>query len=187
MGGKTPGGSDRYAQDPANGEAFVISGAVTNPLDSAESRLIEREFNAFELNTVGKVQIVQGDKTRELVPHQDGVAFWSNPDHASEKDETASNWMTKLAKLRVTEYVETPDPPVKPEDLVVRINYFDAKGKALGFIEVVRRPPSTEGNAPGGEPQAEFYARSAHTRWYARVLRSTAEGLAQDLDTLLGQ
>lgn len=182
LGDKTPGGSDRYVRDADSGEAYVIPGSITNDLIAAENRLVERDFHDFGEEKVAKVVLTAGDRTREIVRHKDEKDFWSRPDSPESKDETVSNWMTKVDRLKITEYIEAPEPPVNPEDQVVRIEYFNARGKKLGFLELVRRP-STEN--PNERP--EYLARSGRSRWYATVLRSTAEQIDQDLASVMAQ
>ncbi len=181
LGEKTPGGSDRYVQDPETGEAYVMAGSIANDLQSADSRLIEREFHDFGDEKLGKVVIEAGGQRREIVRHGEEKDFWSRPDSPETKDETVSNWMTKIDRLRVTNYVENPEPAPKPEDLVARIEYQAANGKVLGFLEIVRQP------AADAKDKTEYLARSERTRWYATVLRSTAEQIDQDLASVMTQ
>jgi hypothetical protein len=181
LGEKTPGGSDRYVQDTETGEAYVMAGSIANDLQSADSRLIERDFHDFGEEKLAKVVLEAGGKRREIVRHGDEKDFWSRPESAETKDETVSNWMTKIDRLRVTNYVETPEPAPKPEDLVARIEYQGANGKVLGFLEVARQP------AADAKDKVEYLARSERTRWYATVLRSTAEQIDQDLASVMAQ
>lgn len=180
LGEKTPGGSDRYVRDPESGEAYVIAGSIANDLTSADNRLVEREFHDFGDEKVAKVVLKAAEATREIVRHKEEKDFWSKPDSPEAKDETVSNWMTKVERLRVTNYVEAPEPPVKPEDTVVRVEYFNDRGKSLGYLEVVRRPPP-----PDSKERPDYLARSERSRWYATVLRSTAEQIEQDLNSVM--
>lgn len=180
LGEKTPGGSDRYVRDPESGEAYVIAGSIANDLTSADNRLVEREFHDFGDEKVAKVVLKAGEATREIVRHKEEKDFWSKPDSPGAKDETVSNWMTKVERLRVTNYVEIPEPPVKPEDTVAHIEYFNERGKSLGYLEVVRRPPQGD-----SKERPDYLARSERSRWYATVLRSTAEQIDQDLNSVM--
>jgi Domain of unknown function (DUF4340) len=179
LGEKTPGGSDRYVRDTSTGEAYVIPGSIANDLTSADNRLIEREFHAFGDEKVGKVVIKTATGSREVVRHAVEKDFWAHPDSPDTKDETVSNWMTKVDRLRVTTYVEPLDPAPKPEDQVVSVEYFNDKGRKLGFFELVRRPAKDPKEKP------EYVARSERTRWHATVLRSTAEQIDQDLASVV--
>ena len=177
-GGKTPGSRDRYVKQPETGEAYVISGSVANRIEQAESRLIEKNLHAWDDEEVESVHVSLGDQTRDLVRNKEKRKFWSNPSSPDQKDETASNWMDKLLRLRITKYEENPEPPVQPQDLVVRVDFFGDAKKPLGFVELVRRT--------GGD-QTEYMVRSEQSRWYGNVLRTTAEQIDQDVKSLLGQ
>ena len=179
LGEKTPGGSDRYVQNPETGEAYVISGSIANDLQSADSRLVERDFHDFGDVKIAKVVLRAGDKSREIVRHAEEKDFWSRPDSPETKDETVSNWMTKIDRLKVTNYVETLEPAGKPEDLVVRVEYQAEGGRPLGYLELSRRPSADP------KEKTEYVARSEHSRWYATVLRSTGEQIDQDLASVL--
>ncbi|HEU4580242.1 MAG TPA: DUF4340 domain-containing protein [Polyangiaceae bacterium] len=181
LGEKTPGGSDRYVQDPETGEAYVMAGSIANDLQSADSRLIERDFHDFADEKLGKVVLEAGGKKREIVRQGDQKDFWARPDSADTKDETVSNWMSKIDRLRVTNYVEAPQSPPKPEDTVVRLEYLSDKGKPLGFLELVRQP------AKDPKDKTEYLARSERSRWFATVLRSSAEQIDQDLASVMAE
>jgi hypothetical protein len=179
LGGATPGGSDVYARNPDTGEGYVVSGNISQPLLQADSRLIERDLHAFAAEDVERVRIIKAGSTPEILRQAEQKGFWSNPATPQDKDETASNWMSKLERLRASEYVENPTPPVSPDDLIFRVEYLGRGNKSLGYVEVVRRPP-----VPGSE-QREFAAKTEHTRWYVSILRSAGEQLEQDIDSVL--
>jgi len=179
FGEKTPGGSDRYVRDTATGEAYVIAGLIGNDLTAADNRLIEREFHDFGEERVAKVVLKSATGTREVVRHAVEKDFWARPESPDTKDETASNWMTKVERLKVTTYVEPLEPAPKPEDQVVSLEYFNEHGRRLGFLELVKRPPKD------AKEKAEYVARSERTRWHATVLRSTAEQIEQDLGSVI--
>jgi hypothetical protein len=177
FGGTTPGGSDHYVRDPATGRAYVVPGAILRDLTSADQRLVERDLHAFDESTVRRVKLKRGEAVRELVRHAEKKGFWAGPDTPDEKDETASNWMDKLGKLRVTSYAgDSPVPPVTPADVVIEVEYFDDRRK-IGFLELVRRP--------GDGDRPEYIARTEHSRWYAGVLRSTGEQIDQDVQSVV--
>ena len=83
--------------------------------------------------------------------------------------------MSKLGRLRSTDFVEKPQSPPRPEDAVVRVEYFD-QGKSIGFMELYKQP-AEKGN--------EYLARTEWGRWYMKVPTSTAEQVEQDLTSVL--
>jgi hypothetical protein len=178
FGGATPGGSDYYAKDPQSGEAYVVAGSILRDLTSADTRLLERNLHQWPDTEAKKAKITIGNATRDLVRNDQQKEFWSRADKPAEKDETASNWMTKIDRLRVTRYEgEKPSAPVSPTDVVCRVDYFDDR-RPLGYIEIVRRP--------GEGDRHEYIARTEHIRWYATVLRSSAEQIDQDAKSIAG-
>src|SRR5262249_48605657 len=152
---------------------------LVDDLTSAENRLVQREFHSWEEGDVAKVVIRVGDASREVVRHATEKDFWSAPDTPDTKDETVSNWRTKLNRLRVTTYVDDSTPPPKPEDHVVMVEYLNGRGAKLGYIELWRRPSETE------KDRKEYVAKSELTRWYVTVLRSSAEQVDQDLSSIV--
>lgn len=181
FGDKTPGGKDRYVREPGSGLAYVIAGSVANDLTTSENRLVERNFHAFGDQGVAQIKISTEGAGRDVRRHPTEKNFWASVEDPDTKDETLSNWMTKLERLRVTHYVESPAPSPTPGDQVVRVEYADDKGRPLGFLEVVRLPPEE------GKSKTRYLARSERSRWYATVLRSTAEQLDQDLASILAK
>jgi hypothetical protein len=175
IGESTPGGGDTYARLP-NGEAFVLDGQLVRNISSGDTRLLERKLRSWEDEETKSVKVVSADSSRELA-RTEQKSFWADPKTADQKDETASNWMDKFERLRITEYIENPEPAPTP---LFEVEYFGAQGKRLGRISVAR-VPGKEADKP------DFLARSEHTRWWGKVLRSNAEQLAQDLSALLNR
>lgn len=181
LGDKTPGGNDRYVKRPDTGDGYVIAGGIVDDLMSAENRLLEREFHDFETSEVAKVVIRKGDQSREVVRFAGEKDFWAAPDSPQTKDETVSNWMTKLGRLRVTTYLDEREPQPKPEEQVMVVEYYNERGKQIGQLELYRRAPENATERP------DYLAKSEQSRWFATVLRSTAEQLDQDLGSVLAR
>lgn len=177
FGDKAPGGGDRYVKTP-DGQAYVIEGQIARDLESAEGRLKERNLESWEDDEVASVKIVAPSGQRELVRSTGQRGFWGDAQSPGDKDETASNWMDKFGRLRVVEYGEQPAPNPEPLFSVV---FFAQGGRQLGSIDVASRPDAGE----DGKPQ--YVARSQQTRWWGRVLSSTAEQLLQDVDGVVRQ
>jgi len=176
IGGTTPGGGDRYVRDPASGETYVIDGDGVRDLDTAESRLIERDLHEWKETEVTTAAVKAGDKTRQLVRGgPEGKRFWADPGAADQKDETVANWMSKVDRLRPTDYVMTT--PSDKQD-VVRIDY-SAGSRKLGFVEVARIAAADAAGKP------DYLVRTERTRLFAKVPASMAEQVEQDLGSVL--
>ncbi|MES1176532.1 MAG: DUF4340 domain-containing protein [Myxococcales bacterium] len=174
IGGATPGGSERYAK-AGSGDVFAISGDVVQSLLYAESRLPERELQPFKPDEATRVRVSKAGKTRELARVPDKKDGWADSATPSKLDETAGNWMTKLGRLHVQDWVEKPSQPLAADNTVVHVDYF-AGSKALGSVDLYK---------VAGEKGSEYLARSEYGRWYARVVTSSAEQVDQDLGSLL--
>jgi hypothetical protein len=174
VGGKTPGGGDVYVRDTKTSDGYVIAGGITRDLESADSTLMQRNFLDLDSAEVAKAILRIGGAQRELVPVTDQSQFWANPADPSAKDETASNWMTKFSRLRVSEYVEKVDGETTP---IAEVEYFGKDGKSLGKVQLMSQ------TLPG-EDKPRYLAKSATTRWVATVLASTGEQLAQDAQSV---
>ncbi len=190
LGGATPGGADRYVKDGA-GHVFVVAGTIARDLETAETRLVERNLHEFADEDITRVKLTVKDVVRELVRGGTGKPkHWANPGSADQQDETAGNFMSKIDRLRVTDYIEGSEGDKAGDDLVVRVEYFGETGP-LGFLEVVTVPggaaaaptPDDEGGSSTGKD--DYIARTEYTRWFAKVTASVGEQIAQDVGSVV--
>jgi len=185
IGGTTPGGSERYARYQNSGEVFAIPGDIAQTLMFGDSRLPEHELHGFKNEDIVKVRLQKGNKTRELLRVKEKNDGWGDPTSPGKQDETAGNWMSKLTRLRGSEFVEKPARALRPEDAIVRVEYFDG-GKSVGFVELYKLPATP---APGAAPDSakgnDYLARTEWDRWYVKVPASTAEQIETDLSSVL--
>jgi hypothetical protein len=175
IGGTTPGGQERYSKHTASGQLFAVPSDLVQSMLGAETRLIERELHAYQDPDVKRLRITKGEKSRELVAVAEKKGAFADPATPTKSDDTVGNWLTKVGRLRVMEYVEKPASQPAPESAVVRIEYFDKKA-SLGFLEVYKVP---------GEKGNDFLIRSEQTRWLVKVLASAGEQVEQDLGSVL--
>ena len=175
IGGTTPGGSERYAKYQNNGEVFAISGDIAQSLMFGDSRLPERDLHGFKNEDISKVRLEKGGKSRELVRVKEKNEGWGDPATPTKQDETAGNWMSKLGRLRGSDFVEKPSKALTPADAIVRVEYFNA-GKSVGFVELYKLP-AEKGN--------DYLVKTEWARWYAKVPATTAEQIETDLASVL--
>jgi hypothetical protein len=176
IGGVTPGGSDRYAKDKATGQVWAIPGEVADSFLYADSRLLERDLHGFPNEDIKRLKLVRGPRTRELVRIEGKSDAWADAAAPSKQDETAGNWVNRIQRLRVMEYVEPKQRPEGPEALVAKLEYYGSGSAPLGRLELTRF---------GQAGTAEYYVRTEHTRWWAKVAKSTAEQIEQDVASVL--
>jgi len=179
FGGTTPGGSDYYAKDADTGNAYVVSGSIVRDLTNADQRLVEHKLHAWEDTAPKRVKITAGGASRELVRSEAKKDAWTKPGATGDKDETATNWLTKVDRLRTTSYEgDVLHPPPAPADYVLKVEYFDER-KSIGYLELIHRPAE--------DGKTDYVARTEQTRWYASVIRSQAEQIEQDLKSVVAQ
>jgi hypothetical protein len=172
VGGSTPGGGDRYVRLAGSGEVYVIKGEHIRSLESPDSLLIEREMHEWKDTEVTQARVEAGGKTRALVRGgPEGKRFWADPGSPETNDETLGNWMSKLDRLRPTEFAPAPLPG---QQTLLRIEYVGKRG--LGHLELVK--------VPGGEKPA-YYVQTERTRLYGKVLANLAEQVEQDLPNIV--
>ncbi|HKQ68112.1 MAG TPA: DUF4340 domain-containing protein [Polyangiaceae bacterium] len=175
VGSTAPGGTDTYVIDPASTEAYVLKADGIRDLESGESRLMEHDQHAWKDYDVVSAKVSAGGKTRELVRGgPDGTKAWADPASKDKADETAGNWMQKIDKLRVNEYVA--EPP-KGNTSVVRVDYTGSSGP-LGFIELVK--------VPGADGQkADYWFVTERTHLYGKVMQQSGEQAEQDVASVV--
>jgi hypothetical protein len=168
LGATTPGGGDRYVRDATSNEVYVLKGEPLRNLESADSLLLERDLHEWKDSDVVKARIEAGGKSRELVRGgPEGKRFWADAQSPDTNDETLGNWMSKLERLRPTEFSLT-DPEGK--EPLLRVDYTGKK--PIGWVEVVKVK---------GVDKPSFYLRTERTRLYGKVVGTLAEQVEQDL------
>jgi hypothetical protein len=171
IGAATPGGQERYAKHTQSGTVYAVPGDIAQNMLFAESRLLERELHGFPDTDVTRVRISKTGKSREALRLPEKKDSWADPSNPTKVEESLGNYMTKVGRLRVMEYVEAPVAPLKPEDALVRVDYFGAGNKELGYVELFKVP---------GEKGNDYLARTEYGRWYVKVPQSAGEQVEQD-------
>lgn len=173
VGSLTPGSDEYYIRDEATGLAYTFTAEQINRLKSADSRLMDRDLHGFKVDEIGEVRVAVGGKTRGLTRFEAKADAWADKTSPTVQDETAGNFLTKLARLRPQTYLEQVADISAP---IFRANYLDDKRKELGYIELFRA---------GQGPDKKYYARTERTPWFSEVGRPTAEQLEQDVSAVV--
>jgi hypothetical protein len=176
FGGVTPGGADRYVRTEG-GQVYAVTGVILRDLKGGAPRLQQRRLHDWKLPDVAKVQISANGKTRELVPVEGKKSFWADADSPDAANETASNWMTKLARVQATKYTGAATRPDESSTPAFRVDFFDEAGAPVGYTEVAPGPPNDKGDPT-------YLIRSELTRWWAQTPKSV-EGLVEDAKSVV--
>jgi hypothetical protein len=172
VGGATPGGGDRYVRLASTGEVFVLKGEPIRQIEAPDTMMIERELHEWKDSDVKTARVEANGKSRDVVRGGTaGKRFWADSASAETNDETLGNWMSKLDRLRPTEYL-LAEPEGK--EVVLRVDYTGSK--PLGFLELVKGKV---------DDKPVFFVRTERTRLFGKVVGSLADQLQQDLGTIV--
>ncbi len=169
VGASTPGGGNYYIKDEQSGVVQVAVGDPFSALQYADARMSERDLHGFKAEEPVRITIRASGKQRQLVKVPSKSNAWADASAPAAQDETASNWVSKLAQFHVTGYFETLASAPTP---ILRVEYGDTKSE-LGYIELFRVNEGGEGS--------KYVVRTERARWYAEVVRSQAEQIEKDV------
>ncbi len=172
IGALTPGSGDYYVRDPAAGLVHTFNADTIGKLKSAESRLLEHDLHSFAVEELRAAEIQANGKTRKVVRVEGKTDVWADAAAPNAADETVSNWLVKVQRLRPQNYVENPTNV--PASAVVRIEYHAKSGKS-GYLELFR-----VADAP-----KKYLARSERSRWFVEIPATLAEPIEQDIATVV--
>ena len=166
VGDSVFGGEDRYVLEPATGRGYVISRDAISPIELGEGALRERAVHNFRPNDVAEVRVAAGpDRERTMVRTESGE--WMEPD-GDAPDIGFGNFMERVDDLAIEGYDSLPSR--EELRLVLRMEYLDDDGDALGFVELLRDDP----------PERDaYYLRSETTRILARAHSILTERVEQ--------
>jgi hypothetical protein len=177
LGMAAPGDTDRYVRDARTGSVFVVEADPIRDLEGGEHALVEKDLHEFPLDPdVEKVTVVSGGKRRTLARR--GAAqqrFFADASSPETNDETATTWMSKVERLRASDFV-TGEPP-SPSGDKLRLEYAGSRG-SLGFLEVVK-------SAPLAVAESDVFIRTERTRLWSKVARSLGEQVLGDAASIV--
>ncbi len=180
IGGKAYLTGESYVLDRSSGHAYVLSADALAPLENAANMLPERRLHAFPPERVATVVVRGGGRTlnmQRLGPAPTDQtpsatpAAWAPSAGPQRPDAAFATFMQRLNDLWSAAY--TPRVEVRTLTPVLRVDYADARGHALGFLEIFR--------GPGSGPSAEYFARSELTRVLVRLYPGAGDNLAADI------
>ena len=182
LGSNTFGNMDTYIQDKQDGRVYVIRPRLIADFPYAEYRLMDRDLHGFERKEIEKV-VVSTKTSKKVLVQQNrrtpSKAFWADESTPRTRKELYSNWMDKLSRLSVLEYVPGGKQPAGfKEELAVQ--YLGAT-KTLGQLRLYSA--NSLAPAPGKKlapPTRQFYARTASTRALVKVSGPMAGEILRD-------
>lgn len=170
LGDSIFGGADRYAVEPATRAGYVLGNDIVNPLRIGEGALRERWLHHYQDADVATVRVAgAGGSERTMARGEPGE--WT-PVGSTEPDAGFANFMERVGQLAIAGYGAEPSSPGNLIPLL-RVDYLDAGGSALGFVELLR---------DAAAERDPYYIRSERTRILARAVTTLAERVEQGLE-----
>ncbi len=186
VGGSAFGTGDRYLREQDGKTAYLLGADSIRDLQSAEALLMQRELNDFEWSDVESLVLRAEDRERRLLQRNRNDpqrAEWVDAEEPDRRNELFGNWLDRLTRLRVQDYLEpeaqpgsdVEDASVPPVE-VLTIEYQAAGGDALGRMELARVETQP----------VRYYARTTATRAWVTVPRSVAQQVEDDGRSVVG-
>lgn len=191
IGDNTYGNMDRYVKDGGDGRVYVVAPRYIGDFPYAEFRLKDSAISRTERVKMERVELAAGGKKKVLLQRHNNTpqkAFFADESAPDKAQQLYANWMDKLNRLSVVEYI-TPgsEPKGLTEALVVT---YRAKGKVLDLVKLYKAPvpvlPVIDGKkaAPAPVP-VDAYARSLHSRVLVKINGTLLDELLRDVDSIL--
>ena len=153
----------------------MLKGDPVRDLEQGDAQLIEHDQHQWKETETRSATVSASDKSRKLVRgNADSKKFWADPASDDKADETAGNWMQKVDRLRVLEYV--PKPP-DGRTAVVRVDYRGHRAARLS-----RGRQDTRRSNP---QKSEYWVMTEHTHLYGKVHAGTGEQVEQDVGSVV--
>jgi len=168
LGDSVHGARDRYVMEAESGIGYVLPGEIVRPLRSGEGALRERWIHEFRETDLGRVHASTPGSRRTMLRSDEGD--WTPP--GGQPDAAFDNFMQRVEQMAIDGFDSLPPPDSLAP--LLRLEYFDDDGDAMGFLELARYE---DGRGP-------YYVRSERTRIWARALAALAERVDEALADL---
>lgn len=180
LGNTAIGGSDRYVLDVERDRIFAVPVTLIRPLETG-SALRLTEYQTFEADDVARVTVGAGGAERTMERHAAGTSgpeTWSPP-NSDEQDPAFAGFMDQVDRLWVSEFVA--DASADTLDALLRVDYYDRRDNAIGYLELFRTPSGAESS-----DSVRYFMRSPRTLVLGQVYGPLGERLEQDIETMFG-
>ncbi len=168
LGDSTFASSDRYALEGATGVGYVVPGDVVNPLRIGQGALRERWLHRFQSTDVAAVRLTGPAGARTVNRGESGE--WLSPE-SGEADAAFANFMQRVDQLAIAGYGDVPTADALTS--LLTLEYVDAEGDRLGFVELLKSETAADGEA--------YFVRSETTRVAARAVGTLAARVEQGM------
>jgi len=188
LGSTTTGAGDRYAKPRGKDAVYLLAADALRDLQSAEFRMIQRDYQTFDWAEVASLTLEIGDQQERLLQRNrldQDKAQWVDADEPDRRNELFDNFMSRVKRLRVQDYLAKDAAPGAdldadkragdPQD-VLSLVYRDEAGGELGRLDLARVESETS---------TWFYGRSGVTGGWTSLLRNVGVQVEDDARLIL--
>jgi len=114
LGKNTYGNMDSYLQDKQDRRVYVVRPQPIQDFPYAEFRLKDRDLLSFEPKEVERAEVLHKGKKKAMLQQNrrdSAKAFWADVAAPQKRKVLYGNWMDKLKRLNVLEYVSADKAP----------------------------------------------------------------------------
>jgi hypothetical protein len=176
VGKEILGGGNRYVHDVERNRIYVLPIGLVRPLEVGGEMLRLMKYQDFEPDDVASVTVRAGTVERTMRRTSQGAPpqpVWTAPG-ADRPDPAFGNFMEQVDRLFASRFVSDLSPDTLQP--VMRVDYLDERGAAIGFVELFRTP------SPQGT--STYYMRTGRTIVLGEVYAPIAERVAQDVEQM---
>lgn len=179
VGNETYGGLTTYLRQEPSGQPFLLSSALVRAFDVNGPRYLEHRVLSLDKKAIARMVLTAQSESRTFLhAESDKIAdgdTWADPATPDQPNELYKNWMAKVFRLQVAEYLND-EPALVPTE-VMKIE-FSSRNNTLDTLEIASL------KTPDGK--TDYLARSRLTGSWVKLVRPTAEGVVADLPSMLG-
>ena len=189
LGENTYGNMDRYVLDRTDRNVYVVAPRYLGDFPYAEFRLKDSGLSRVQRAEMEQVVVAADGKQKTLLQRHNSTpqkAFFADPSAPDKPKVMYANWVDKVSRLSVVEYMDASDEPRGLKEVLVVA--YRGKDKTLDELRLYKAP---EAAAPvldqqkAAPPIPDAYARSRHSRALVKINGTLLDEIMRDLKSVM--
>ena len=176
IGKKSYGGTSVYIQERDGEKVFLVSSSLLRSIDFRAPRYMERRWIGVEAKDVSLVKIdcsEVGSRTLRKKKQDKTKVEWVPEEDPKADAKIFSNWMDKLLRLSISEYLQT-DPTDRNDLKKCKISFIE-EGQEVDLAHLVWSPDGSQ-----------HYAKTGFSRSWVALQALSVRSVVSDLASILG-
>ena len=190
LGDNTHGNMDRYVLDRADKKVYVVAPRYLGDFPYAEFRLKDSGLIRVTRPEMEKVLVGAEGKQKTLLQRHNATpqkAFWADETAPDKSRVLYANWVDKVNRLSVVEYLAPGKEPAGLKEVLVVA--YQGKGKVLDELRLYRASTPPVAAADKGKPMVaapkDAFARSRNSRVMVKINGNLLDEILRDLKSVL--